>query len=107
MRFGTNLERVRKDNGMSQLTLAQMLGLTQQVISGYEKGKCYPNIEVLCKIADIFHVSIDTLLGHVVQEPDKDGLEERMMCYYRNLTKKDKEKCYTIVKTILEDRERK
>lgn len=37
MRFGTNLERVRKDNGMSQLTLAQMLGLTQQVISGYKR----------------------------------------------------------------------
>lgn len=105
MQFGMNLERIRKDKKVSQATLAKALGLTQQVISGYEKGKCCPNLEVVGKIADYFEVSIDTLAGHVVQSPDIDSVQARMMCYFNSLTDLDKEKCLMIVKTILEDRE--
>ena len=105
MNFGTNLERIRKERKISQAELAKELGLTQQVVSGYETGKCYPNLEAVGKIADIFQVSIDTLVGHVVQSPDIDSAQARLLCYYENLTELDKEKCIMIVKTILEDRE--
>ena len=63
MSFGDNLERIRKDKKVSQAKLGAALGLTQQMISSYEKGMSSPNIEVLVKIADYFGVSIDFLVG--------------------------------------------
>lgn len=103
MEFGKNLERLRKDAKLSQTELAEKIGLTQQVVSGYEKGKSYPNLEVLCKIADTFHVSVDSLLDHYVVEED-NKMEMRLLSYFKKLSKKDQEKCCIIVQTIMEDR---
>ena len=38
MSFGDNLERIRKDKKVSQAKLGAALGLTQQMVSSYEKG---------------------------------------------------------------------
>ena len=59
MSFGDNLERIRKDKKVSQAKLGAALGLTQQMVSSYEKGTSSPNIEVLVKIADYFGVEIE------------------------------------------------
>ena len=105
MSFGSNLERIRKDKKISQAKLGEVLGLTQQMVSSYEKDLSSPNIEVLTKIADHFNVSIDALIDHVVQTPDANSAEARMMRYFEKLTDADREKCIVIVQTLVEDRE--
>ena len=50
MSFGDNLERIRKDKKVSQAKLGAALGLTQQMVSSYEKGTSSPNIEVLIPV---------------------------------------------------------
>jgi len=104
MSFGENLEHIRKGKRVSQAKLGQALGLTQQMISGYEKGTSSPNIEVLAKIADFFNVSTDTLIGHVIKTPQEESLEAQMFRYFEKLNNEDKEKCLIIIRTILEDR---
>lgn len=104
MSFGSNLERIRKDNKVSQAKLGELLGLTQQMVSSYEKDASSPNVEILCKIADYFHVSIDSLVDHVIESPDAQSPEARFLRYFESLTSADKEKCIVVVKTILEDR---
>lgn len=105
MSFGSNLERIRKDKKISQAKLGEVLGLTQQMVSSYEKDLSSPNVEVLTKIADYFNVSIDALIEHVVQTPDSNSAEARMMRYFQKLTDADREKCIVIVQTLVEDRE--
>lgn len=105
MSFGRNLERIRKGKKISQAKLGEMLGLTQQMVSSYEKDLSSPNVDVLVKIADYFNVSIDSLVEHIVQKPDEDSSEARFLRYFENLNESDRNKCITIVQTLLEDRE--
>lgn len=104
MSFGSNLERIRKDKKISQAKLGVALGLTQQMISSYEKDLSSPNIEVLTKIADYFNVSIDFLVGHVITKSDSNTSEARFLKYFENLSEIDRERCITIAETIFNDR---
>ena len=104
MSFGDNLERIRKDKKVSQAKLGEALGLTQQMVSSYEKETSSPNIEVLVKIADYFNVSIDTLVGHVVNSPEASSPKAKLVRFFEQLSDEDKEKCLIIVQTIIQDR---
>ncbi|MGL5244454.1 MAG: helix-turn-helix domain-containing protein, partial [Sarcina sp.] len=59
MNFGEKLFRLRKDNGMSQETLAEKLNTSRQAISKWENGQGFPESEKLLKISNIFSVSVD------------------------------------------------
>ena len=63
IQFSTNLKKLRESANMRQADLAQLLNTTQRKISYWESGKVEPDLESLWKIADIFHVTIDELIG--------------------------------------------
>ncbi len=60
--FGSKIKELRKQNRYTQLELATLLGVTKSTIASYENDSRQPSYEVLVKLADIFHVSIDTIL---------------------------------------------
>lgn len=105
MALGSNLERIRKNKKISQAKLGAELGMTQQMISSYEKGLSSPNVEVLIKLADYFNISIDMLVGHVVKTPEANTSEARFKRYFESLNDVDRERCVLIVETLLKDRE--
>jgi Predicted transcriptional regulators len=61
--FGIKLKELRLNAGLTQQQLATQLGITKSVVSYYELQERYPSPEVLIKIASVFHVSTDYLLG--------------------------------------------
>ncbi|MBR1867114.1 MAG: helix-turn-helix transcriptional regulator [Clostridia bacterium] len=61
--FEKNLIELRKTNKFTQRQMAEKLGITQPSYIRYENGTSEPKQEILVKIADIFDVSIDFLLG--------------------------------------------
>ncbi len=61
--FGNRLKKLRLQEGYTQQQLANRLGVTKSVVSYYELQERYPSPEVLTKLATIFHVSTDYLLG--------------------------------------------
>ena len=61
--FGLRLKTLRKQAGLTQQQLAAQLGITKSVVSFYELQARSPSPEVLAKLAQIFHVSADYLLG--------------------------------------------
>lgn len=63
MEFGIKLKELRLNAGLTQQQLATQLGITKSVVSYYELQERYPSPEVLIKIAFVFHVSTDYLLG--------------------------------------------
>lgn len=61
--FGQRLAQLRKHRGMTQLELAQILGVTNQAVSKWESDMCCPDIMLLPELADAFGVSVDVLFG--------------------------------------------
>ena len=87
MDFGVRLKTLRKQAGLTQQQLAAQLGITKSVVSFYELQARSPSPEVLAKLAHIFHVSADYLLGLDNRETiDVSGLAEKDIAALRSLT---------------------
>ena len=77
MDFGSNLKELRTQNGLTQLQLATRLGVTKSVVSFYERQERTPSPDILRKLAAVFHVSSDFLLGiDTVKRLDISGLDD-------------------------------
>lgn len=61
--IGDKLKKLRLDNKLTQKQVADRVGVVVSGISAYESGERYPSYEILIKLAAIYHVSIDWLLG--------------------------------------------
>lgn len=61
--FGTRLKGLRIQAGLTQKQLGERIGVTKSVVSFYELRERTPSPEVLIKMAAVFHVSSDYLLG--------------------------------------------
>lgn len=61
--FGGRLAALRREKGLTQAELANLLNLGQSTIAMYEKNQRQPDPETLERLADFFRVSVDYLLG--------------------------------------------
>lgn len=61
--FGEKLKELRQIKNLTQLELSNRLHVTKSMISAYENGIRYPSYDVLIKIANLFGVTTDYLLG--------------------------------------------
>ena len=66
--LGKRIIAHRKRLGMTQDKLADQLGITAQAVSKWENDQSCPDITMLPKLAEIFGISIDALLGVSAQE---------------------------------------
>jgi transcriptional regulator with XRE-family HTH domain len=108
------LANLRKQKGLSQVELADKIGISQQTISKYERGLLEPDFGTLNFLADFFNVSIDDLLGrdvpsqHVNDEEALEFLDElhkrpEMKTLFqvgRKATKDDIETAITIIEAL-------
>ena len=60
---GIIIKELRERNKMTQLQLADKLGVTDKTISKWETGKGYPDITLLEPIADAFSISVTELIS--------------------------------------------
>lgn len=58
-----NIRNLRIDNGLTQRKVADYLNIRQNTYCQYETGVLNYPIEVLMKLADLYNVSVDYLLG--------------------------------------------
>ena len=63
MEFNEKLQSLRKEKGLTQEELAEVLYVSRTAVSKWESGRGYPNIESLKDISKFFSVSIDDLLS--------------------------------------------
>lgn len=61
--IGRKILSLRKSRNMTQVNLADKLGITYQAVSSWERGNSMPDIEKLPEIAKLFEISIDELIG--------------------------------------------
>lgn len=63
MEFNEKLQRLRKEKGLTQEELAELLYVSRTAVSKWESGRGIPNIESLKAISKFFSISLDELLS--------------------------------------------
>ena len=71
MKMGEMIRTLRRKAGKTQEALAEALGMSTQAVSRWESGGGYPDVELIPRIANYFHVSIDELFGYDGDRQDK------------------------------------
>ena len=59
----TRFKQLRTEKQLTQRNVADIIGCTSATYSKYETGKREPSIDVLCRLADLYGVSVDYLIG--------------------------------------------
>lgn len=63
VKIGQLILRLRKENNMTQLQLAEKMGISDKAVSKWERGLGCPDIELLTELAEIFNVDLEKLLS--------------------------------------------
>lgn len=72
--FIKRLKALREEKGFSQAKLAELINITQQAVGKWETGKSTPDPEMIVKLANLFNVSADYLLGRQVNTDKSSNL---------------------------------
>lgn len=62
MELGKNLEQERKNLCFTQKQVANILHVSRQTVSNWERNVSSPDLESLVSLSDLYHVSVDNLL---------------------------------------------
>ena len=94
MEISKCIKDARKNNNISQESLAEQLGVSRQTISSWENGKSYPDLVSIIKMSDIFNISLDKML----KEDKKlvNNMQEKM-----DTVKSNKSIVFTILFAII------
>lgn len=60
--FGMMIAGLRKERGMTQLELAEKMGVTDKAVSKWERDLSFPDVSSLPRLAEIFEISVDELM---------------------------------------------
>jgi transcriptional regulator with XRE-family HTH domain len=99
MELGERLAKVRKAKGYKQKELADLLHVSQQVISNIERNATTPDINFLKGAADIYGMSIDELIGHQIV-PKEGGVEQKIIQIIEKMDDTGKELSLSLVNQV-------
>ncbi len=105
-----NLKQLRREAGISQQALADVLGMSQQSVNHYENDNTQPDIQTLKQMADYFHTSIDYIVGHTdirdrIEPTTAYHLNEAeadLITRYRSLSPKQRACVAQVIETLLD-----
>lgn len=91
MEFSERLKDLRKQAGITQVDVAEKLGISQPAYASWERGVKKPTQENLVKIAQILNVSVDYLVGNSEKKTDElDNIELLFRMNSTGLTEEEK-----------------
>ena len=76
--MGKRLKGLRESMGLSQMKMAEILGLKQPSINRYEQGTATPTVENLRKYADYFDVSMDYIFARMIRRGNCMHISRRL-----------------------------
>lgn len=105
----SRIKQLRENRGLIQEILASELGITQQMLSKYERDVLFIKVDVLKRIAEYFNVTTDYLLGVSEVKRDLQGqmkVNKTLDTYYdlieiyKGLDEYDQEMVWSIMQTV-------
>lgn len=102
--FGRKIQQLRKDHKMSQPELAKLIGTSGTIIGRYERGEITPSIEVARKIAEVFDVTLDSLVAEK-DMPDllKDQSMIARLSALQNIPDEDRSRILFVIDGLIRD----
>lgn len=89
------LKALRVQYGFSQKQVAEKIGVSPSIVSGYETGERTPSTEILLSLSYLYNVSTDYLLG-------KQALAPNALIDVSKLTDKQKAALASLIESIKE-----
>lgn len=102
LNIGSKIIELRKLRGWSQAQLAEAVNASRDIIGKYERNDNSPSIEMALKIAKVFDVSVDYLLGEGKHAAfDKETLKR--LEDIENLDQNTRNTLFSVIDTFLRD----
>jgi transcriptional regulator with XRE-family HTH domain len=76
MRIGKRIAKLRREQNMTQMELSDRIGISHQAVSKWERGESMPDISTLPLLADIYGISVDSLLE---SNGDQDACQVKVL----------------------------
>ena len=105
------LKQLRKAKGVTQDSVASILGITRAAYTNIENGKRQPAFDTMETLADYFGVSVDYLLGRAELTENKinpipeDEVDSEILERFANLTPAQQEKVAAFIEGLLAAKE--
>lgn len=109
MEFSERLKDLRKQAGLTQVNVAEKLGISQPAYASWERGVKKPTQENLVKIAQVLNVSVDYLVGNSdenLKEEELDNVELLFRLNSKGLTDEEKKIFKQELIEFMEERKR-
>jgi transcriptional regulator with XRE-family HTH domain len=97
--FGQQLAHFRKARGLTQQELAETLGISRDLVGHYERRCQNPNLDFVLRVAQVFEVSVDELLGFKPPKP-RSGPPPRVKTLAERLTQLPKSKQSVVLEML-------
>ena len=75
--LGTMISSLRKDKGMTQLELAEIMGVTDKAVSKWERDLSCSDINSIPKLAEILEISVEDLMQGKTETKEQDTKEKK------------------------------
>ena len=75
--FGAMIAAMRKEQGMTQLELAEKMGVTDKAVSKWERDLSFPDVNSIPRLAEIFDVTVDEIM-QVKSDSKENGYANRI-----------------------------
>ncbi len=97
IKLSSQLKISRENMHFTQQTTSEMIGIELSHYQNIEHGKALPSIEVLCRMADILHFSIDSLLTNDTESKKVKSIE-KLLAY---CTDENLDVIESVIKTLI------
>ena len=80
-KIGKFIAKCRKENGYTQASLAEKLGITDRAISKWENGKSMPDASIMLELCELLKINVNELLTgeHIIMDNYKEVAEENLV----------------------------
>jgi transcriptional regulator with XRE-family HTH domain len=98
--IGERIARLRKERGTTQAEMAELLGISQPVVSDYERGTLRVHGELIVRLARILRVSADEILGLERRPPVRGPRDHAIARRLRDIDRLSKRDRDALARTI-------
>lgn len=80
IKIGKFIADKRKEQGLTQMQLADKLGITDRAVSKWERGKSLPDASIMLELCDLLHITVNDLLnGEVIEMENFDERTQKTL----------------------------
>lgn len=103
MKIGKFIAACRKENGYTQASLAEKLGITDRAVSKWENGKSMPDASIMLELCGLLKINVNELLtGERIMQDNYKAMAEKQLVDLKSQEEKAVKKAtYAVVIIVL------